>query len=118
MAAHPDNPDWPPPTEPDDPRLQIPAELRESPSHIKVRATTSPPESAVAGMAKAWAVALDFMFTILGMGFLGWLFDRWQGTGSTGSLIGLGVGFVGAFYRIVRHTQKQERLEAEAKRKR
>ena len=70
----------------------------------------------MAGMAKAWAIGLDFVFTILSGAGLGWLFDYWRHTGPAGLLTGLGLGFVFAFYRIVRATQKQEREEAARRR--
>lgn len=62
--------------------------------------------------AKAWAVAFDFIFTIIAGAVLGWLADRWQGTNPRGLLIGLSLGFVLAFIRIVRHAQKEDRAAA------
>jgi F0F1-type ATP synthase assembly protein I len=74
--------------------------------------------SEMIGMAKAWAFALDFIFTILAAAGLGWLFDRWRSTGPAGLLVGLALGFVFAFWRIIRATQNQERAEAERRRRR
>ena|SRR5215471_18226354 len=78
----------------------------------------APPESGsgFAGMARAWAIALDFVFTILAGAGLGWLFDRWRGSGPVGLLVGLGLGFFLAFWRIIRTTQKQEREDAARRR--
>lgn len=85
----------------------IPEALREPPA--------KPPESKklpdVAGMARAWAVALDFVFMILAGGLLGWGFDWWRGTLPWGLLGGLVFGFVVAFWRIIKATQKQEAQE-------
>src|SRR5262245_25824099 len=70
------------------------------------------PMAGVAGMAKAWAIALDFVFTILAGAGIGWLIDRWRGSSPIGLLVGLVLGFVVAFWRIIRTTQRQEREEA------
>jgi ATP synthase protein I len=72
-------------------------------------------DSGVAGIARAWAVALDFVFSVLAGAGVGWLFDRWRGTMPWGLLVGLALGFVVGFLRIVRTTQAQEREEAERK---
>ncbi|MBL8758704.1 MAG: AtpZ/AtpI family protein [Phycisphaerae bacterium] len=112
----------PPDPEPDDPRLRIPEVLRQ-PTAVrpgpgaKSRGESRASDSGLMSMARAWALAFDFIFTIIGGGLLGWLFDWWRGTAPTGAIIGFAIGFATAFYRIVRHTQKQERAEAEAKRR-
>ena len=84
----------------------VPEALRDGPSN--------PPPSAgsdAAGMAKAWGVALDFVFNVLAGAALGWLFDRWRHTAPWGLLVGLGLGFITAFWRIVQATQRQEAAE-------
>ena len=92
----------------------IPAVLRDQPARP---AAPSNADAGVAGMARAWAVALDFVFSILAGAGLGWGFDRWRGTTPWGLLVGLGLGFVIAFWRIVRTTQAQERQDAAGKRR-
>lgn len=67
--------------------------------------------ASVAEMGRAWATALDFVFTILGGAGLGWLFDYWRKTGTKGLLTGLVLGFIIATIRIIRATQAQERAE-------
>ena len=67
------------------------------------------------GMAKAWGVALDFVFTVMAGGALGWGFDKWRGTAPNGVMVGLALGFVVAFIRIVRATLRQEREDARRK---
>ncbi len=69
------------------------------------------PGSDIAAMGRAWAIALDFVFTVLAGAGLGWLFDRWRSTGPVGLLVGLGLGFVVAFWRIIRTTQREEEAE-------
>lgn len=98
----------------DDPRLEIPEVLRK-PSQIPPDPDKRPAVSEGMQMGRALATAMDFVFTILAGAILGWLFDKWRGTNPTGALVGLSLGFVLAFYRIVRATQKQERAEKEAK---
>ena len=92
----------------------IPEVLRREPPRPAPQAP--PAMSGVAGMAKAWAIALDFVFTILAGAALGWLFDRWRGSSPVGLLVGLVLGFIVAFWRIIRTTQRQERQEAARKR--
>lgn len=103
------------PPSPDDPRLAIPEILREGPAGAARAPEGRPEGSDIAQMARAWAVALDFVFTIIAGGVVGWLFDLWRKSGPIGLLVGLGLGFVLAFVRIIRATQKQERLEAARK---
>jgi len=91
----------------------IPEVLRDRPGHAKPAAKT---ESGMVGMAKAWAVALDFVFSILAGGGLGWLIDLWRSSAPWGLLIGMALGFVVGFWRIIRTTQAQERDEAKRKR--
>jgi F0F1-type ATP synthase assembly protein I len=67
------------------------------------------------GMAKAWGTALDFIFTIIAGGALGYGWDYWKKTAPTGLMIGLAIGFVVAFIRIVRSTLKEEREETRRK---
>src|SRR5437763_769797 len=66
----------------------IPEVLREGP---KPKGPASDPGSGVAGMAKAWAVALDFIFTILAGAGVGWPFDRWRSSAPVRLLSGPGV---------------------------
>jgi F0F1-type ATP synthase assembly protein I len=66
------------------------------------------PGSDAASMAKAWGVALDFVFSILAGGGLGWAFDAWRKTLPWGLLVGLGLGFIVAFWRIVQATNRQD----------
>jgi F0F1-type ATP synthase assembly protein I len=98
----------------DDPRLEIPEVLRKPVQRPKDPDKGSAMASGVQ-MGRAWATALDFVFTILAGAILGWLIDKWRGSSPTGAGVGLGLGFVLAFYRIVRATQKQEAAEREQK---
>jgi ATP synthase protein I len=99
-----------------DPRLEIPEVLRKPIEPPKDPDKGSAMSDGVQ-MGRAWATALDFVFTILAGAILGWLFDKWRGTRPVGAGIGLGLGFVLAFYRIVRATQKQEAAEREDKKR-
>ncbi|HZW07987.1 MAG TPA: AtpZ/AtpI family protein [Phycisphaerales bacterium] len=94
-----------------DPRLKIPEVLREPVAKAKPARS----DSGMWGMAKAWGTALDFIFTIIAGALLGYGFDRWKGTAPTGLMVGLALGFVVAFIRIVRSTLRQEREETRRK---
>lgn len=109
------------PSDHEDPTLAIPDVLKDQPA----RATTGPSRPApsqgsmagLAGAGKAWGIALEFIATIMFGGGLGWLIDRWKHSASVGVLVGLALGFVVAFVRIVRTTQAQERADAARKRR-
>lgn len=110
-----------PPTDPDDPRLAIPDVLKESnqPRHATRSDLDEQGVAAdLAGAGKAWAIAFEFVITIVAGIGLGWLFDRWKGSAPTGALVGMAAGFVMAFYRIVRATQAQDRAEAKKRQNR
>lgn len=96
-----------PPVDPDDPRLQIPKVLESSTAGTS---TPRPAEKPVnmADTARAWSTALDFVFTVLAGAGLGWLFDKWRGSYPTGAGVGLALGFILAFVRIVRATNKMK----------
>lgn len=101
----------PPPIE--DPKLAIPEVLRETPSERAARLGdgpkgSRPPTSSMVETAKAWGMALDLVFSTLGMFLLGYLFDLWRGTGPWGAMIGLVLGFVTSAVRLVRTTMRQE----------
>lgn len=93
-----DDPAW------EDPRLRIPDVLRPQPP--KPPPPSSNFSARYSDVARAWALAFDFVGTILVGALLGWLFDRWRGTLPWGVLVGLAFGFVGAFIRIVRATNR------------
>ncbi len=101
----------PPPTE--DPRLRLPAVLRERPGDRADPARTGSPETdqpaqGFGETAKAWGMALDLVFTTVGGFILGWAFDWWRGTSPWGAIIGLGLGFVTAFVRMIRYALRAE----------
>lgn len=99
-----------------DPRLQIPEVLREpTPGTPAAKPARSNPDAGMWGMAKAWGIALDFLFTIFAGAALGWGFDYWRKTAPVGLMVGLAVGFVVAFIRIVRVSIRQDREEARRK---
>ena len=105
-----------PPSPPRDPRLEIPEVLRtpiQKPDYDPVFGDKGgrPNTPDLAGAGRAWAVALDFVFTIIAGAGLGWLADRWRGSLPLWTMVGLVAGFVTAFIRIIRTTQRQEREE-------
>jgi ATP synthase protein I len=62
-------------------------------------------------MGRAWAIAMDFVFTIVAGLLLGWGFDKWRGTAPWGLLGGLVIGFTAAFMIILKQSAKEERAE-------
>jgi ATP synthase protein I len=117
----PDDRFAPPPDAPRDPRLDIPDVLTKpvkkpdyDPTHGKKSARPASGDD-VRGMGRAWAIAMDFVFTIVAGALLGWGFDWWRGTKPWGVLGGLMVGFVAAFVVIVRQSAREDRLERERK---
>lgn len=77
------------------------------PKEPKEQSTTA----GLSEMGRAWGVAFEFMITIGAGGAGGWAYDHYRGTNPTGLMVGLGVGFAWAFYRIVRFMMKQDAAE-------
>jgi F0F1-type ATP synthase assembly protein I len=119
--------DQPHPDASRDPRLQIPETLTRpvpksnyDPLYGSKEGRRDSGESAsdTKAMGKAWAIAMNFVFTIIAGLLLGWGFDVWRGTRPWGLLGGLVFGFVGAFIVIVRQTNRDDRREREARERR
>jgi F0F1-type ATP synthase assembly protein I len=88
----------------------VPDVLR-GPGHSPAPAKAPGTMASIAGMAAGWGLAFDFIVTIFaGLG-LGWLFDRWRGTAPWGILAGLALGFVASIFRIIRASQRTDRIE-------
>ncbi|MBL8763681.1 MAG: AtpZ/AtpI family protein [Phycisphaerae bacterium] len=101
-----------------DPRLEIPELLRSPVARPASMRTSDASPTSFAETAKAWGIAMDFVFTTIAGLLLGWLADRYLAAGSGAwVLIGLALGLVTAFVRIVRATQRQERLERASRRR-
>lgn len=96
-----------------DPRLRIPDVLRQEPGPPKGGGGAG--GSSLGELARAWAVAFDFVATVIGGLALGWLFDWWRGTQPWGMLVGLAMGFASALIRIIRRTLKEEAAAARKK---
>ncbi|MCC6678996.1 MAG: AtpZ/AtpI family protein [Phycisphaerales bacterium] len=97
-----------PPPPPD-----IPDVLKERPGAGRTHDQPSS-SSSLSGVGRAWGIAMDFIFTILAGAGLGWVIGRWQGHIPGWVLGGLSIGFAAALVRIIRATQRQERLERAA----
>ncbi len=57
---------------------------------------------------------MELAGSILGMGLIGWLIDRWQGTSPTWTLVLTGLGTVGGFYNFLKRAMALNREEAAA----
>lgn len=103
----------PPPAR--DPRLEIPEVLRTPvkrpslPSDPKPVSTVHPGAGGMTELAKALSLGFDFLFIIASGGLLGWLFDRWRGTGNLGVVIGLGVGFIAGTARLLQRLNRDDK---------
>jgi ATP synthase protein I len=116
MLDEPDREDEGTPAPAPDPRLTIPEVLRQPaklPDYDPVVGTKEARAEAhdVAGMGRAWAMALDFVFSVLAGALIGWLADRWRGSLPLWTLVGLGLGFATGLIRIVQATRRQEAAE-------
>lgn len=106
-----------PATPTDEPSLEIPEVLRTPVRQSQMPGTPKlPGGGSISGLGVGFAMAFDFVGSVGAGALLGYLFDRWQGTSPTGTLVGLGVGFVGAMIRIVRASQKADRADRKRKR--
>jgi F0F1-type ATP synthase assembly protein I len=56
--------------------------------------------------AKAWSIALDPVYGLIGMGLLGYLIDSLAGTGKTWTIILALTGLVGGFYLFIKEAMK------------
>ena len=106
------------PTEPPaprrDPRLEIPQVLRESAPGTHPTRTGMQNQGQYAGASRAWGMSFDFISTILVGVLLGYFLDRWVTPSPVGTLSGLGIGFVLAFIRILKATQRESRAQMKA----
>lgn len=91
------------PPEASDPRLEIPEILRKPINHPSRNRPAKPPALAGLGdLGKALAIGLDFLFSIVAGGVLGWLIDRWLNSSPAGILIGIVAGFGGGTFRMLK----------------
>lgn len=67
------------------------------------------------GAAKAWSVAMEFVFTILAGLILGYFADKWWSSAPKAALGGLALAFVIALWRIIQRTKADERAEQAAR---
>lgn len=67
--------------------------------------------NAVAQQGKTWAVGMNFAFTVMGAGLIGWILGRYVLTsaGYWPILIGLGVGLSVGLIQFVREALKANR---------
>ncbi|MBC7771553.1 MAG: AtpZ/AtpI family protein [Pyrinomonadaceae bacterium] len=103
----------PPPSR--DPALEIPEILRTPVRQPEMPGMKLPGGASISGAGVGFAMAFDFIGSVGAGTLLGWLFDRWQGTLPTGTLVGLGLGFAGAMIRIVRQSSRAEKREKSAR---
>ncbi len=59
--------------------------------------------------AKAWAIALDPVYGLIGMGLVGYLIDSLAGTGKTWTITLSLLGLVGGFYLFIKEAMNLNR---------
>jgi hypothetical protein len=84
----------------------------EIPGDLRRAAEDQPPtlgSANLAGLARGWGMALDFVFSILAAWLIGFAIDRWAGLGTApwGSLAGLAIGLTASLVRITRQMNRQ-----------
>jgi F0F1-type ATP synthase assembly protein I len=52
--------------------------------------------------AKAWSIALDPVYGLVGLGFIGYLIDQWANTGTLWTIILAITGLIVGFYRFIK----------------
>lgn len=69
------------------------------------------------GSSPAWRLSglgMELVGAIVGMGLIGWLIDRWQGTAPKATLVGAVIGILGGGYNFIRSAMKLNREAAAA----
>lgn len=103
-------PDQPASPSPRDPRLEIPEVLRTPIKKPDLAAAQSlgKKTDTLANAGNAWAIAFNFLATIIALGLLGWTVQQWlvPKWAPWPLLTGLGLGLVGGFWRFVREAMK------------
>jgi ATP synthase protein I len=56
--------------------------------------------------SRGWSVAVEFVGAMLVGGFLGWVIDRWAGSGPWGMILLLLLGFVTGLRSVLRQQKK------------
>ena len=99
-----------------DPRLEIPEVLRtpvRRPASIEQAAGTSVSSPASdrrdkAQMAAGWAIALNFVYGVVGAGLIGWIIQKWifPSWAHWALLAGLMIGLIGGFARFIQEAMR------------
>ena len=100
------------------PNTQIPEELRmedavepyREPSESEKRANRT-------RQAKAWSIAMDPVYGLIGMGLIGFLIDSVADTGKTWTVALSITGLVGGFYLFIKEASKLNREQTKSSRK-
>ncbi len=62
--------------------------------------------------AKAWGIALDPVYGLIGMGLIGYIIDSLAGTGYRWTIILAIVGLIVGFYRFIREASSLNREQS------
>ncbi len=94
-----------------DPAPEIPDELKmdEDPVAPYVEPSAAKRRANRTRQAKAWSIALDPVYGLIGMGLLGYGIDAWAGTGKLWTTILALTGLVGGFYLFIKEAMKLNR---------
>jgi len=90
---------------------EIPDELKmdEEPVAAYVKPSSAAERANRARQAKAWSVALDPVYGLIGMGLIGFGIDSLAGTGKLWTTILALTGLVGGFYLFIKEAMKLNR---------
>lgn len=97
-----------PPAPPEIPEvLRTPVSRPSGVPGVPIRTAASDTVSA----ASAWAIALNFVYAVIGFALIGWAVQKWvvPAWAPWPLLVGLGLGLVGGFLRFVREALKANR---------
>lgn len=98
--------------------LQIPEELRMDDAVEPYRELSDSEKRANrTNQAKAWSIAMDPVYGLIGMGLVGFLIDSLADTGKTWTIALSITGLVGGFYLFIKEASKLNREQTNSSRK-
>jgi len=66
---------------------------------------------------KLSGMGFEFIAGVVGLGFVGWMVDRWRGSPPLWTLVGVGVGMIGGGYNFIKQAFQAEKMAQAAYRR-